>query len=480
MACRSAHVAHFQPTGRWLRPLAQQVLIAGVALALASPLLAQPGAAGGGGKTPPPAVTVAAVTTQSVGREGRFIGTIKAIQSVDLKARVEGFLREIAFQQGSMVEEGALLYQIEQAPFQADLDSAESQLAAAKADLASTQASLEDKQANFERQSALIKKGDTSQTAFDQSKAERDEAKANVEKARASIQQAQAAIVSAKINLGYTTIDSPIAGRIGPTSYTVGNLVGPNSGTLATVVQLDPIRAVFSVPSADFVRFQEKVGSEGIKAARAQFVPELILPTGDTYAHKGEIAFADNQVQASTGTVAIYADFPNPDRVLLPGQFVTAVLHTRQEQRLPVVPAAAIQRTRAGVQVYVVGNDNRIIQRTIELGTQTGTGYAVTSGLQDGDIVVVSGVQKVKPGQVVKPVRQSEAGGGSSSAGGAAAGGGGASTGGTAPAAGGGASAGAGAPAGGNGTPTTGSTPTAGGDARTGDSGAAGKAGTEQ
>ena len=415
MACRPVPVPHFQAR-RPRRCATRRSLAAGLLLVFCTGgVLAQPGggkASGSGGKAPPPAVTVAAVASQSVGREARFIGAIKAIQSVDLKARVEGFLEQVAFEQGSKVEQGALLYQIEQAPYKADLAGAEGQLAAAKANLDSAQASLEDKQANFERQSALIKKGDTSQTAFDQSKAERDEAKAAVEQAKASIEQAEASVATAKINLGYTTIQSPIKGRIGATNYTVGNLVDPSSGTLATVVQLDPIRAVFSIPSADFVRFQERVGTEGVKAARAQFVPELILPTGDTYAQKGQIAFADNQVQASTGTVAVYADFANPDGVLLPGQFVTAVLHTREEQRLPVVPAAAIQRTRDGVQVYVVDGDNRIVQRTVKLGPQTGTGYAVVSGLQDGEIVVVSGIQKVKPGQVVKPVRESESAGG--------------------------------------------------------------------
>jgi len=385
---------------------AQRSAAVGILLALAAGFAsAQPA----GGDAPPPAVTVAAVTIGDVDRQKRFIGSVKAIQSVDLKARVEGFLEDVAFEQGSMVEQGATLYQIEQAPYQADVDSAEGQLAAAKAELDSAQASLEDKQADFERQATLIKKGDTSQTAFDAAKAQRDEAKANVEKAKASIQQAKAAVATAKINLGYTTVASPIAGRIGATAYTKGNLVGPSSSTLATVVQLDPIRAVFSIPSADFVRIQERIGNEATEKTRAAFVPELILPTGDTYARKGSISFADNQVDTATGTVAIYADFPNPKHVLLPGQFVTALVHSADQKRLPIVPAAAIQRTRDGEQVYVVGDGNRIEQRTIETGAEVGQGYAVSSGLQQGEVVVVSGIQKVKPGMVVKPVKQSQA-----------------------------------------------------------------------
>ena len=356
-------------------------------------------------KAPPPSVMVAAVESRAVNREGRFIGTIQAIQLVDVKARVEGFLDKLAFDQGSMVQEGQLLYQIDPAPFQAALEGANAQYAAAVAQLASAQASLEDAQAQFQRFSALVGKGDTSQSQYDRAKASRDEAKAAVDQANAAELQAQAQITTAKINLGYTTIKSPIAGRIGATNYTIGNLVGPTSNTLATVVQLDPIRAVFSVPSADFVRFMERLGSKAGAEARAEFVPELILPTGKTYEHKGAIAFTSNQIDAGTGTVAIYADFPNPQGALLPGQFVTALLHTAEEVRLPVVPAAAIQQTRAGNQVFVVGKDNRVEIRQVKLSTQVDTGFGVTSGLQDGDIVIVSGIQKVKPGMVVAPVQ---------------------------------------------------------------------------
>lgn len=354
-------------------------------------------------KAPPPSVVVAAVETKAVNRQGRFIGNIKAIQSVDLMARVEGFLEQVAFQQGGMVEQDQLLYQIEQAQYQATLDGAKGQAAAAKADSAAASANLEDKQADYERQAVLVKKGDTSKTMFDQAKAARDEAKADVEKTGASEQQAAAAVESAKINLGYTTVKSPIKGRIGATNYTVGNLVNPSSGTLATVVQLDPIRAVFSIPSADFVRIRGQVGTQDIEAFRSRFVPELVLPTGEPYDHEGTIAFSDNQVDASTGTVSVYADFPNPAGVLLPGQFVTALVHMADEERLPVVPAAALQRTRDGEQVYVVGKGNRVELRKIKTGAKVDHGYAVQSGLSDGELVIVSGVQKVKPGMVVEP-----------------------------------------------------------------------------
>ena len=355
------------------------------------------------GSEPPPAVVVAAVETQSVSRSARFIGNVQAIQSVELKARVEGYLEEVAFKQGSMVEQGQVLYRIEQDQYQANLEQAQGQLAAAKADADAAAANLEDKQADYDRQSALIKKGDTSQTAFDQAKAARDEAVANVEKAKASRQQAQAQVDNAQINLGYTIIASPIAGRIGPTAVTQGNLVNTNTGTLATVAQLDPIRAVFSVPSADLVRLQKRLGPVDSDEARAAYVPNLILPDGTEYDHPGRIAFTNNQVATTTGTVAVYADFPNPQHLLLPGQFVSVVVHQAKEQRLPVVPAAAVMRTRDGVRVYVVDADNRVQARNLELGPRVGEGYAVTSGLAAGELVIVAGLQKVQPGMTVKP-----------------------------------------------------------------------------
>ncbi|UHD15568.1 efflux RND transporter periplasmic adaptor subunit [Thiocapsa bogorovii] len=386
------------------RPCQRTGLLAGVLLAtaLGSPALAE--SAPTADKAPtPPAVVVAAVESQLVDHEGRFIGTIQAIQQVNVQARVEGFLDQVAFDQGFMVKAGQLLYQIDQAPFQAKLDAAKAQLASAVADSASAKADLLDAQAQFERFAALVKKGDTSQSQFDRSRAQRDMAQANVEKAQAAELQAQAEIQTAQINLGYTTITSPIDGRIGATNYTIGNLVGPSSKILATVVQLDPIRAVFSIPSADFVRIKEHAGKPG--SSLQDYVPELLLPTGATYAEKGRLAFVDNQVNASTGSVAIYADFPNPDGMLLPGQFITALIHTAEQMREPVIAAGAVIQTKNGKQVYVLDKDNRVALRTIKTSGQVGTAFAVSAGLREGELVVVSGLQKIKPGMVVTPTR---------------------------------------------------------------------------
>ncbi|HSO82792.1 efflux RND transporter periplasmic adaptor subunit [Thiocapsa sp.] len=390
--------------GSWLGSALPTLSAALLTLTVGSTALAADQPAAGSDKTPPPpAVVVAAVETQLVDHHGRFIGTIQAIQQVNVQARVEGFLDEVAFDQGSLIKTGQLLYQIEQAPFQAQVDAANAELASAVAEVAKSEADLLDAQAQFERFSALVKKGDTSQSEFDRSRAQRDMAQANVDKAKAAVLQAQADIKTAQINLGYTTIASPIDGRIGATAYTVGNLVGPNSKILSAVVQLDPIRAVFSIPSADFVRVTEAAGTPGENFQN--YVPELILPTGATYAQKGKIAFVDNQVNATTGSIAIYADFPNPEGVLLPGQFITALIHTAEQKRQPVIPAGAVIQTKDGKQVYVVGPDNRVALRTVKTGSQIGTGFVVDAGLKEGEIIVVSGIQKIKAGMVVAPTQ---------------------------------------------------------------------------
>lgn len=368
-------------------------------------------------KGPVPAVVVTAIEEGLVDKQERFIGTIKAIQSVDIKARVEGFLTKLAFDQGAMVAKDQLLYEIEQAPFQASLDGAKAQLAVAQASQAAAEADLLNKQVDLERLEILLKKGDTSQANRDKALAQRDEAQAAVDKGKAQGDDAKAAIATAEINLGYTTITSPIAGRIGPSKYTEGNLVNTASGTLATVVQLDPIRAVFSIPGAIFVRIAEVTDGSGLEVIRKKFIPKLILPTGETYAHSGEIAFIDNQIDPRTGTVAVYADFPNPQHMLLPGQFIAAVIHRAEQERQPLVPASAIQRTKDGEQVFVVGADNRVAVRPVKTGAQVGNSYAVLSGLQVGDIVIIAGEQKVRPGMVVKPVKQSQAGGDGAKAG---------------------------------------------------------------
>lgn len=370
---------------------------------------------------PPPAVTVAPVVDQDVTRKIQFVGNIQAIQQLDVKARVEGFLTQVAFDEGAYVKEGQLLYQIDPAPFQASLDAANAELASAKAQLASNQANLTQKQITLDRQLSLVKSGTVSQAVVDSATADRDMASAQVQSAQASIQQAQAQVETAKINLGYTTMTSAISGRIGKTKYTVGNLVNTGSGTLDTVVQMDPIRVVFSIPEKDYVLLTRRIAEGAKTQAQAtavtesgdtdlgnKFTPTLMLPDGSTYDKTGKMEFINNQVDTNTGTVSVFATFSNPDSLLLPGQYVTVTVQEGDVKKVPVISQAAILQDAQGSYVYVVGTDNRAVIRRVTTGTQIGTSIAIQSGLISGEMVIVDGVQKVRPGIVVTPVQQTQ------------------------------------------------------------------------
>ncbi|HEY0526178.1 MAG TPA: efflux RND transporter periplasmic adaptor subunit [Stellaceae bacterium] len=368
--------------------LALAVLLAGWT---PSPSFAQGGAPAG---APPPAVTVAPVVAKDVAPSTEFIGRTQAIQSVELRARVEGFLEQVAFQDGQDVKAGDLLYQIEQAPYQAAVQLAQAQLAGA-------QANLKQAEANYKRQAELRRSDFQSQAVLDQAVAARDSA-------AATVQADEAALKTAQLNLGYTTITSPIDGRIGKTAYTKGNLVGPTSNALATVVQLDPIRVVFSVADRDVITEKQQSGQAQEQIIQ-RFLPTLRLSNGSEYPQKGEIEFVDNTVDPATATVPIWARFPNPEKLLLPGQFATVVVRPEQSERRPVVPLSAVQEDKDGKFVLVVGGDDKAQERRIKVTRQLGQDWIVDQGLSEGETVIVDGLQKVRAGQPVKPVQAAQA-----------------------------------------------------------------------
>ncbi|MEO1190686.1 MAG: efflux RND transporter periplasmic adaptor subunit [Pseudomonadota bacterium] len=380
--------------------LAGAILLGGLVMALPPAAQDQDQAA-----APKPAVVIAPVVDRPITESEVFIGTVEAIQEVELRARVEGFLTQVAFKEGQMVTANELLYQIEQAQYQAALDGATADEAQAQAELLSSQAQAEDTQAEFERQAQLLTRGNTSQARFDQAKAERDQAKASVSQSQAQIASAKANIETAKLNLSYTAVSSPIAGKIGKTAFTVGNLVDPSSGVLATVVQLDPIRVVFSVSDADYVRVRERLVRDNVQPGEQLFDFALTLPTGQAYEHEGTFAFVDNQVDSNTGTIAIRADFPNPKQLLVPGQFVRVTTSEAQPKTMPVVPARSVQRDGKGSYVFVLAQNNRVERRDVTLGPRADQGWSVEKGLTSGELVVVDGIQKIHNGVEVTPTR---------------------------------------------------------------------------
>jgi membrane fusion protein (multidrug efflux system) len=384
--------AMYQPLAREPRSALRKALHGSViliALTLAGPVLAQSAPPAG---APPPAVVTLTVHPQEITRASEFIGHVQAIQSVDVRAQVTGILQRVAFEGGQDVKEGALLYQIEPAQYQAAL-------AAAQAQLKSAQASLLQAQQNFARQQSLFQRQTTAEATLEQAQAQRDIAQANVLAAQAQVKTAQ-------INVGYTTINAPIAGRVGATKVTAGNLVGPTTGTLTTVVQLDPIRVVFSVNERALVAYKQKHPGATQEEINARFVPKLRLPGGSMFGQTGRVAFVENQVDPNTGTLPVYADFPNPQDVLLPGMLVTAVISPETPPMGFLVPAGAVEQDAQGKFVLVVGADNKIERRNIDAGNQVEQSIAITKGLQDGDRVVIEGGQKVKPGQIVRPIEE--------------------------------------------------------------------------
>lgn len=376
------------------------------ALALALPPLGLPleaAAQQSGQSAPPPAVVVATVKDEEISQSAQFVGRIQAIQQVALQARVEGFLEEVDFQEGALVKNGELLYQIETAPYEAALAGAQASLAAGNAAQASAQAALTDADLTLERQKSLLKSGTASQAAVDKAQSVRDQNYAQLQGALAQIAEANAQIQTAQLNLGYTKVTSPIDGRIGKTNYTQGNLVNPASGTLSTVVQMNPIRVVFSIAERDYVNVVEDRAETPNVDMRDDFVPSLLLPNGKVYDQKGQISFVDNQVDPQTGTIAVYADFANEDYELVPGSFVTVTVEVGKPQSLPVIPAGAVLQDKDGPYVLVVDTDDRAQIRRIETAKKTSTGWAVSKGLTQGETIIVDGIQKVRPGMVVSP-----------------------------------------------------------------------------
>lgn len=353
----------------------------------------------------PPMVETAAVKLSSVTTHVDFVGSVVAAQQVALVSRVEGFLDSVNFTEGGFVTAGSTAFTIEKDTYQAAVEGARAQLESAQAAEASAESNLKLQDITLARQKELVKTNAVAQSALDQAQATRDGAAAQVDQAKAQISLMQSQLTTAQLNLSYTDIKSPIAGRIGKANVTAGNLVSPQSGVLATVVQVDPIRVVFSISDREYLGVIRAMrpDNSGLAADAANYRPKLKLPDGTEYDQPGKIAFIDNTIDPSTGTIAVYAEFANPQLKLVPGQFVEVSVQTGESVQLPVVPASAILQDQQGAYVFGLGEGNRAVIRRITLGPRVGTDWAVKTGLANGEMVIVSGIQKVQAGVAVTP-----------------------------------------------------------------------------
>jgi membrane fusion protein (multidrug efflux system) len=336
-------------------------------------------------QAPPPSVSVVRAEIKDLRPSVTFSGRVSALQKVDLKARIDGFLKEQAFVEGATVQAGDLLYIIEKEPYQAAVASAEGAVATARARFDRTEIELK-------RQTTLVSKDAAAQTKLDDAKAARDEAKGTLDKLIAELDKA-------KLQLSYTEIRAPISGRIGKSLLTVGSYVSPQVGTLATIVAQDPIGVIFPVSQRDIIAVREQAG-EG--ATKDQITVYLQFSKGKRYEEAGKVNFMDVTVNPGTDTVDLRATFANPKGTLVDGQLVTAVVEADKALPTLVVPVNAIQMDQSGSFVLVVNGESKIEVRPVTLERQVETGIAIAKGLSAGDLVVVEGVQKVRPGQVVE------------------------------------------------------------------------------
>ena len=344
---------------------------------------------------PPPEVLVAEVVQKDVPIYIELVGSTLGSQDVEIRARVEGFLISINFTEGAFVNKGQLLYKIDPKPFEAALDQAKANLATAQAGLEKTNNDVARYQPLFARQAV--------------SKQELDNALSAQQAARAQVDAHKAAVAQAQLDLGYTNIASPVDGVIGTTQRKVGSLVGRGESTLLNIVsQLNPILFRCSIAEAEYLRLARRGGQEP-KAAQKQANVELILADGTIFSHKGRLDAIERAVDPTTGTLTGQFTFPNPDRLLRPGQYGKARLATEVKEGALLVPQLAVQERQGLYSVMVVKPDATVEQRTVKAGERVGNLWIIDSGVKPGEKVIVEGLQKVQPGaKVVAKVVKTE------------------------------------------------------------------------
>jgi multidrug efflux system membrane fusion protein len=357
------------------------VICVGAAI-LVSSLRTGPVAAAAPSGPPAMPVPVTSVTKKTIPVYLEYSARTESIREVSLQAKVAGYIQSQPIADGADVKEGALIYKIDERDYRAALDQA-------KAQAQRNVAALNYAKSNFNRGDELVKTGFLAKDNYDQRAS-------TLGQSEASVAMDSASVRSAEINLAYTDIRAPFAGRLGRNRAPVGTLVGGSGFTLNTLVQLDPLYVTFNPSERDLGIIQTARNS-------GQVVAKVSLPDDPTVGYSGELTFIDNGVDRTTGTITARATVPNPKFTLLPGQYVRVRLHVRDEPNALLVPQTALGSSQLGKYVYVVGADNKAEQKIVSLGATDGESVAVT-GLADTDQVITGNLQKIGPGSPVMPL----------------------------------------------------------------------------
>jgi multidrug efflux system membrane fusion protein len=345
---------------------------------------------------PPPEISVALPLQQNVTPYEELTGNTVAFATVDLVARVEGFLISQNYVDGSVMKKGDTLFVIEQTMYKAQVKEAEAQLDGAKAQLLNAEA-------EFTRQETLLRQNVTAQNTYDQAKAKRDSARASVENNEGNLTVAQT-------NLGYTTVQAPFDGIVSKHLVSVGELVGNGKATkLATIVQLDPIYVEFNVSEQDVLKIRQNLANRRLTVEELGKIPlDIGLMNEEGYPHTGVMNYVSPELDAQTGTILVRGLFKNPNRDLLPGFFVRVRVPLEETPSL-LVPSVALGADQAGRYVLVVDGDNVVQQRKVTVGQSVGEMAVVESGLKADERVIVAGLLRAVPGQKVDPQTQTAA-----------------------------------------------------------------------
>ena len=347
---------------------------------------------------PPPTVDVVAVAVRDVPIYQEWVGSLDGNVNAVIKPQVSGYLIKQNYSEGEVVNKGQVLFEIDPRTFQAVLDQTRGTLDQAKGNLARAQAAYVTAKAELARVKPLAAKNAVSQKDLDDATGREMAAGASVEAAKAAIVAATASVESAKLNLGFTKITSPVKGIAGIAMTQLGNLVGPTSvQELTTVSNVNPIKAYINVSEREYLSVRDS-------GQKLEDVPlQLILADGSIYPHKGKFALADRQIDPTTGTLRVGALFPNPGNVLRPGGFAIVKALMSVQKGAILIPQRAVSDIQGKYLVAVVGSDNKVDIRQVKAGLRIGSDWIITDGLKSGETVVAEGTQKVRPGAVVTP-----------------------------------------------------------------------------